>query len=735
MVFSTTSRTRRPNGTSRGAARGTLDVRRRAAGPSLSARLHGLGSREAPRRLLWLPVALAAGIGAYYGLPFEPAAATGPATIAGAAALALLFRRHGILLWLALLGVAAAVGFTSAELRTRSVATTMIDREAWVSLEGRVASIERRPDDRRITLRDIVLVAGDRSVPPVAGVRLTVAGAAMQDEVDALRIGDRIGLRARLRPPSDPVAPGAFDFQRDAFFRGIGAVGFAVGRVAVLAPVRVNVGDAARTAVDRIRDGVAGRIRNALPDPAGAVAAAMLVGDRAGIDEPTAEAFRTTGLAHLLAISGLHMGLVAGTVFAAVRLGLAAWPAVALRRPIKKWAAGGALLAATLYLLLAGAPVPTQRAYLMTGLVLGAVLLDREAVSLHLVAWAAAVVLVQAPESLVGPSFQLSFAAVTALIAAWEAVSRRRVRRPERRRGPLRRAAMYVAGVAGTSAVASLATAPVVAHHFQQVPVLGAVANLAAVPLTAFVTMPAGVAALLAMPAGLEAWPLLVMGWAIDATLWLAARVAEGPATAVGVAALGTWPLVAMSLGGLWMALWRTGIRWLGSLAVAGGLLVAAADRPPDALFSSDGRLAAVRLPGWGWLISQERNGGFVREAWRRRWGGSSAASFQAADAGAPPDGFGCDGIGCVLRVGGRMLAMPTSPEAALEDCGRADVIVTTVRLRQGCGGSGIVVDRDDLRRGGAVAVWLSTARIRVVSVRDWRGQRPWVPTTAAGTG
>lgn len=737
---STTSVVRRTT-----AAPGRLDFPRPLAastGGSLRPRhrFTGLVREEGSRRVLWLPVALAGGIGGYFSLTVEPPVAVGLAMTAAATLAALLVRRHVLPAWLSLLLVAAALGFTAAQLRTWSIATVMLERESWATVTGRVSVVERRPAGWRLTLVDLVSMqaAGIDRTP--GAVRIAVAGRRPGSVLEGLRAGDRVRVRASLRPPSPPVAPGAYDFQRDAFFRGIGAVGFAVGPIELLD--RAPTGGAASLwgAVDRVRTAVAGRIRNVLPGPAGAVAAAMLVGDRAGIDEPTAETFRETGLAHLLAISGLHMGLVAGTVYASLRFAMAAWPAVALRRPVKKWAAAAALVAAALYLLLAGAPVPTQRAFLMTGLILVAVLLDREAISLHLVAWAAAAVLAIAPETLTGPSFQLSFAAVTALIAAWEAFARSRRRRFHGALGMLRRLVGYVGGVAATSLVASLVTAPVVAHHFQQVPLLGSVANLVAVPLTAFVTMPAGVAALVAMPVGWEGAPLRVMGWGIEATLWAAELAAQGPMTAIGVPALGTGPLVALAIGGLWLGLWRSALRWLGIGCIAAGLLLAAMETPPDALFAADGSLSAVRIPGLGWAVSSATGNRFQRAAWERRWGGEPATGFVAADGlegAAAPEGFGCDGFGCVLRLRGRLLAMPTSPEAALEDCLRADLIVTAVRLRQGCGrGGASVIDRGALRHGGALAVWMGTDGVRLHTVAENRGLRPWVvplPATTKG--
>ena len=354
-------------------------------------------------------------------------------------------------------------------------------------------------------------------------VRITI-----RTERGGVRAGDWGRLRAVLPPPPGPAAPGAFDFARRAWFERLGAVGYAISPATRIDGTAESNGWFA-PGLGRLRNTLAARVRDALGPAAGGVAAALMTGDRGTIPAADLAAMRDEGLAHLLAISGLHMGLLAASLFFVVRASFALWPAVTLRYPIKKWAAAVTLIGAFGYLLVTGATVPTQRAYLMTGLVLVAVMLDRLAFSMALVAWAATVVLMARPESLLGPSFQISFAAVVALIAVYEAL-RERLTAWRRRARVTRRLGLYLLGVGITTLIAGLATAPFAAFHFDRVVSYGLIANLGAVPITALWIMPLALAAYALMPFGLEGAALVPMGWGIEAVLWIAHTVAAWPA-------------------------------------------------------------------------------------------------------------------------------------------------------------------------------------------------------------
>ena len=692
-------------------------------------RLREAMAADRARWPLWLPVAFAVGIGSYFGLPFEPDLTTVLVPLPVLAGAAWLVRRRDGAFWGVLLLLSAALGLAAAATRTGLLDTRMLSAPLWADVIGIVERVERRPEDVRLTL-------GAVSVLPVRGVPPDRVRVVIRSIETLPQIGDRLRLRARLTPPPPPSVPGGFDFQRSAFFDGLGAVGFAVGQPEIL---EARARGALASAVDRLRDRISERLTEVLPGPTGAVAAALIVGERAGLDEATQAAFRDSGLAHLLAISGLHMGLVAGTLFAGVRLALCLIPGVALRRPVKKIAACMALLGSVAYLVLAGAPVPTQRAFLMTAVVLSAILVDREAVSLRLVALAAFTVLAIRPDVLTGASFQLSFAAVMALVAVHE--SWRERERAERGVGTdilsgwAGRGLRYLGGVAVTSLVATLATAPFVTFHFQAIALGGIAANMLAVPMTAFVTMPAGIAGLLAMAFGLEAWVLPIMGVGIDATLAIADRVVEMTGPAAGVYPQPVSGLALASLGGCWVAIWRSRLRWLGLLAIAAGGFLWIAVTPPDVLISADGQLSAMATDEGGWVVSSTRGNRFSRSVWARRWGVDDAVSVIAWDAaaGARSARMACDDLGCTLRRNGLLLSMVTSHEAALEDCAVADVLIALVRIRTGCSHPAHVVHGPDLLRDGAYAVWLSDRGAKIETVAGRRGDRPWVGTEGPG--
>jgi competence protein ComEC len=430
---------------------------------------------------------------------------------------------------------------------------------------------------------------------------------------------------------------------------------------------------------------------------------------------------QAAGMAHLLAISGLHLGLVAGTVFFAGRIVLALIPPLALRWPTKKIAASLALGTALVYLLLTGATVPTQRAFIMTALMLVAVMLDRNPFSMRLVAWSALLVLMLQPESLLGPSFQMSFAAVIALIAVYETG----VGRPPAGAAGLDwRLLMYVAGVVLTTIIASTATAPFAIFHFSRLPTFSILANVLAVPLTAFWIMPLGLLAMLLMPFGLAGGCLVLMGVGIELMLDIAAWTAAVPGAVVMLPRPPIASLVLVVLGGLWLALWRTGWRRLGLAPVLLGVLLAAVHRQPDILIDARGLLIALRLEDGRLALSPWKKDGWVTEDWLRGAGQEEAAAWP--EDGALASGMlRCDAFGCIYRRDGHAIAFTRAAEALPEDCARNELVISYPRI-EACADGTPLIGPKALREAGGLALWLEPGRIERLSVREVRGERPW---------
>jgi competence protein ComEC len=518
-----------------------------------------------------------------------------------------------------------------------------------------------------------------------ARLRLRVAG-----EGAGLRLGDSVVVRAKVGPPPPPSIPDSYDFQRHAFFEGIGAVGFAYGAPR-LAERAASSGPSAW--LGGLRLAMTERILPRLPGAAGGIAVALVTGEQAAIPRADLTAMRDSGLAHLLSISGLHMAFVAGILFVGLRAALALVPSLALNHPIKKWTAAAALLGTLFYLLLSGSSVPAQRAFIMTGLVLAAILLDRSAVSMRLVAWAALALLLLRPEALLGASFQMSFAAVVALVAAFEATRDWRRRRLADA-GMARRAAYYALDLGLTSLIAMLATAPYAAFHFNRFADYALAANLLAVPLTGVWIMPWAVAAAVLMPAGLDGLALAPMGWGIDAMLWIAHAIADLPGAVVLIPSLPLAGLALVTLGGLWLCLWRRRWRLFGVAGILAGAVTPALVDDPDLLVSGDGRLVAARGEDGDLRLSSTRAARFDADMWLRRSGQDERLAW--------PDGveelaaLACDDLGCLYRRNGHLVALVRRQDALAEDCAVADLVVSLEPVGDGCPAP-LVIDRFDL--------------------------------------
>lgn len=672
---------------------------------------------------LWLPVAIGLGIAVYFALAAEPAWWVGAAWAAAGIALAVLSGPGRLAPYLAAWTIAAAgFGFAAAQFRAAMVATPMIaQRLGPVAIEGRIVDRETRADgSQRIVLGEIKVERLAPSATP-RQIRLTLN----RKHAEEAAIGRRVALRGVLLPASPPLAPGAFDFQRHAYFQGIGAVGFSVAPVRALPDDRP--GRSLSIWLERLRETIGRRIRAGIDGPAAPLAAALLIGDRAGIPEPVMAAMRDAGLAHLIAISGLNFALVAGILFVVVRGALASVEPVALRFPIKKWAAVAAFAGAAFYFLVAGPSPPTERAFLMVGIVLLGVLADREAISMRLLAWAAAAILLLLPEVLWGPSFQMSFAAVMALVAVYEGL-RQRFADWRAERGLPGRAALYLGVVVLTTAIGSLATGIYAAYHFNRFPLYGLAANLVAVPITAHWVMPWGMLAFALMPFGLENWALAPMGWGVGWIIATAEWVAALPGAVALLPAMPMAGLLAASAGLIWLCLWRGRWRWLGIAPILACFAAMALMRGPDILVSGDARMMAVRGQDGKLLLSADGGDRLTVETWMRRAGQPATGAFPRDRPGRGDDAsLRCDAQACLYRRDGRTAALVREASALAEECAQADVVISAVPVRRGCPGAALVIDRFDLWRDGAHAVWLDRDATRVESVGAERGERPWV--------
>jgi competence protein ComEC len=687
-------------------------------GARLVAALAARYEAEGDRRLLWLPVFFGAGIAVYFSLAVEPPLWLGPAAAVGAAALAGALRRQRGAGEAALLLFLFAAGLALAGETTRERHTPMLERRLGpVAVAGRVVDVDVLGNGWRL------IVAPDALPGLDPGSRMPYLRLHVPPSSDALFPGDRVAVKAVLYPVPGPIPPGSRDMQRDLYFAGIGAVGYSYGGARRIAAPEAAAGGW-RERLRALRSAMTERITAVLPGSTGGVAAALITGKRGAVAEEVKEAFRNSGLSHLLAIAGLHLGLVAAFVFFAVRGGLALIPWVALRFPIKKIAAAAALVVLTGYLLISGAAIPTERAFVMNGLVFLAILLDRLRISMRVCAIAAAAVLAIDPASLVGVSFQMSFGAVAALIAAYETFGAQ-LARVLHGRSLVGQILGYCGAVVVTTLVATIGTLPFSVYHFHRIALYSPLANVVAVPVSALWTLPWGVAACLLMPFGLERLALVPMGWGIDLTIRVSEAVSGLPGDVWAMPHLPTAGLVLVALGGLWLCLWQGGWRRWGAVAVAAGLALMALTRPPDIVIADIGRFVALRAAdGHYFALSGHRSdiaGSILTED-------TGEALTPWPSPAAPAPGLDCAGELCRYGARGRQVAIVTGSAALPLDCRTFDAIIAQVPAGFRCRATIPVIDRIDSWRLGAVALWLDPAGIAVESANAARGDRPWVP-------
>ena len=679
---------------------------------------------EHERWPLWLPVLLGAGIGLYFWLPAEPPAWLGAALLAFAALIAARAWRRESGLFAAAALLSLALGFAAAQLQANLVAAPVLKaRLGPVTLEGRLESVDPLPEGARLVIGQLSIDRLARAATP-ARVRVR-----LRKNDDAAIPGAWLRLTAVLMPPPAPATPGAFDFERRAWFDRLGAVGYALGAPHWIAAPEGEGAASWRVALQALRARVTARIRTALPDERGAIAAALITGDTHAIPVADADAFRNAGLAHILVIAGLHMGMVAGIAFFALRALFALVPRLALYHPTKKYAAAAALGVTFGYMLLSGATVSSRRAFAMIGLALLAVLVDRVSISARAVALAAAAIMLMTPESATGPSFQMSFAAVAALIACYEAL-RPRIAAWHAHAGAVRRGALYFFGIALTTVVTTIATMPFTIYHFNRFALYSVLANAVAVPITGFWVMPWAILSLLLMPLHLEALALHPMGAGIAAIASVARTVTSWPGAVMNVPSMPAASLLIASFGGLWLCIWQGRVRWLGLAPIMAGYLALALVRPPDLLVGSDARLAAVRGAGGAYLPASDESARALGEAVRRFGGAMGAAWPEAGSAAA--GALSCDAEACLYRARERTVALVRDGAVLAEACRDADLVVSPFASHRACRGVK-TIDRIDTRRQGGAAVWLGPDGIDIETVRDWQGDRPWVPKAGGG--
>ena len=675
--------------------------------------VEGFLERERGQLPPWFVVGFGTGIAGWFAIDGPAGWAALLCLASGAAVAGFAFGQGRLERAAGWFGLATVLGCSLIWLRSEQVAAPRLDWPVVREFEARVERVQ--PLAAKGDLR-LILVPSDPELPPRIRVSISEEGAP-----SGVAEGALLRLRARLTPPPPMPLPGTYDFARTAWFSGFGAVGRSFGPPTVLKP---GEGEG----LDAIRDRLGRHIRERLPGSSGTIATALATGDQHAVSEEDAEAMRRSGLAHLLSVSGLHIGAVIGAAMLLTMKLLAMSERLALRVNLVLVAAGVGAVAGVAYTLLTGMQVPTVRSCIAALLVLAGLALGRDAISLRLIAVGALIVLAVRPETLAGPSFQFSFAAVTAIVALHSTAWARRAfhRREEGRLPALGRALL---ALSATGLAVELALVPLALYHFHKAGLYSVAANLVAIPLTTFVTMPLEAGALLLDMLGLGAPLWFLAGLSIDFMLWLAHGVASARGAVATLASMPQWAFAMMILGGLWICLWTTRVRMLGVLPFAIGSAGAWLSPTPDLLVTGDGRHLAVVSPAGVPMMLRARSGDFIRDV-------LSEASGYDADpevlAGSPFSSCSRDAcVALIDRDGRRWRLLATRSSTQIDwaplvaACAQADIVVSDRWLPKACTPRWLKLDRKTLQRTGGLSIYLR-GRPRIETVADDLGSHPW---------
>ncbi len=676
---------------------------------------------ERTQWLNWLPIALIIGITMYFSLEREPPLWLGPMAAMIMLGTVIAMRRGRLWIVCVILFLIMA-GFALIQLRAAIIATPILQRPLGpVMVEGTIDDLDLREKGQRVTLENVTVADFPTAKTPVK-IRLSLK----KPLDDSFHIGDRLRLQAKLLPLTAPVVPGGYDFAVLQYFKQLGALGFAFGK-----PEHADTITSPTDSLfmETTRQHIATRVADNLAadryGPSRAIVTALLTGEQNSIPESITDDLRASGLFHIISISGLHIAYVAMLVFFVVRRCLVFIPGLALHWPLKKIAACGAIVAITAYGLLVGAPTPTQRSVLMTSIVLCAVMLDRTALSMRLVAVAATLILILQPEQIYSISFQLSFAAVMGLIAAYETIV------PNLNAWFLNqhwliRLLKVPAELLSTSLVATLATLPFIIYAFQNSQFYGVFANMLGVPLTGFWIMPLGCLSFLLMPLHLDGGPMRLMAEGVNWLVKIAETVAAWPGAIVHFPAPTNLSLLLFTVGFLWLCLWQTRWRLWGLLPLLAGFVIMSFDaQQPDLLVAPLGKMIAARRDGGDYVLAGSTREHYYRDSWQQWLGAADMPDVSEAAS----DNFSCDDARCIYKKNNQQIILIKTAEIFDTSCADSNIVITIVRLPgfKGHCKHSQTIRYWDTADNGTYAFYANPNGFKIDTVNAHRGTRPWV--------
>ena len=562
---------------------------------------------EQDRLTAWVPFWFALGIALYFALPTELSVWISLGVLELCLLLFYLLRRRNLHLFF-MAAILLCCGFLDMQAHTIYQAKNIenITKKTSTYLRGQVREVTFSESGKmRLLLQNVA----DFDKPLKGHFRITAMPAPSE-----VQVGQCVEMIATVFPREPlPVLHG-YQLDRKYFYENLSAIGYTNSETFIIDCPQNAAHNGFITALNTLRRQITQYIGKVLPPAQSGVADAILIGEKSQISEQIINNYRNSGLAHFLSVSGLHLGAIAGLVFFLIRFLLALLPTFALRHDIKKIAAVAAILFSAFYLLISGMAIPAERAFIMTTVVLVGVIFNRQAISLRMVSFAALVVLVISPQALISISFQMSFAAVYALVSFYEGYKRR----PYQKRGIFATIWLYLFGIVLCDLVASLATAPFALYHFHRLALYTSLGNLLAGPLIGLYLMPMVLACLAALPVHLAFYPLKALGFGLNILNCITNWVAHLPYSVWQTDALPFWGFMLIVLGGFWLCVWKERWRYWGLILMFIGVLPLFFPSPkPDMAFSPYAADIAVRDNAGDLVLLPRQNDSWIKKLWQ----------------------------------------------------------------------------------------------------------------------
>lgn len=636
--------------------------------------------------IFWIPLFISIGIFAYFTSPlgdliYQISPPLGYfCLIVSAIIFLLLYRKNKI----ATIYIASVIiGFYASVIRTELVASPILSeaiQNVWV--KGKVDDIQYATSGGRVTLSELYVKDLKKSE---RGVRIKVT---VKTNIDDISIGDIVSFKGTLMPPMSPSIPDGFDYRTFAYYQKIGGTGYATSRLIIK-----NKAEVTSHFIEKLRQAAISRIVEILPQPAASIASGMLVGDSSYLKQKVYEKIKIAGIAHVIAISGMHMVVVVSIIFFVFRwlCGLSHY--ISLRFDAKKVAAIISIIGSLFYLILAGNPVSAQRAYIMSSLVLLAIVLNRRSQAMHSLAISCTILLLLTPESLLNPSLQMSVAACFGLI--WSYSFFHNSITPPKPNQLLAKWIHYMLNISFSTFVAGIFTAPFIIYHFHQFSTYSLLANLISIPLTDFLLMPLGMIGLVLMPIGLDLIPFLIMEKGIDLMLLIVDVVSKLPMSSLFVPSISGYTMTLFSYGMIISCVAKDKARSCGLIMISISFISLFWIKMPDILIDSDGRLFAIRNEG-NYYFSNMNIARFVRKVWQESIGENNPISIDKAKI------QGCTSSHCVLSKGDHSVLILKSDDYA---CQNYDLVINLINSDSICNLKTITLT--DLKNNGAHAIWI----------------------------